>query len=85
MANWTPDSLVAGIQKTVGSYAPPRPSIQPPILWGTDERLKELFGDRVDLRVNRVDAHFQLFKPGGVYRGVLSLLLTADQGARTAG
>src|SRR5262249_15493322 len=36
-------------------YAPPPPGVDPPVLWGTEERVRELFGDRVsDLRTERV-------------------------------
>ncbi len=30
---------------------PPPPGAQPPPLWGSEEHLRELFGDRVDFRV----------------------------------
>jgi ubiquinone/menaquinone biosynthesis C-methylase UbiE len=54
MANWTPDGSVGGMFMTIAKHAPPPPGLNPPLLWGTEERLRELFGDAVsDLRVER--------------------------------
>lgn len=47
LANWTPDSFVGNMFRTVGKHFPPPPGIKPPPLWGTEERLRELFGDGV--------------------------------------
>lgn len=52
MANWTPDGGVGQMFMTVAKHAPPPPGVKPPLLWGTEERLRELFGDGVsDLQV----------------------------------
>jgi SAM-dependent methyltransferase len=54
MANWTPEGDVGGMFKTISKHAPPPPGIDPPVLWGTEDRLRELFGDGIsDLRVER--------------------------------
>jgi ubiquinone/menaquinone biosynthesis C-methylase UbiE len=54
MANWTPDSFVGEMFKTIGKYVPPPAGLKTPLLWGTEERLRELFGDRIDsLRTER--------------------------------
>jgi SAM-dependent methyltransferase len=54
MANWTPDGGVGGMFMTVAKHAPPPPGLNPPLLWGTEERLRELFGNGVsDLRIER--------------------------------
>jgi ubiquinone/menaquinone biosynthesis C-methylase UbiE len=46
IASWTPESYVGQLLKTFARYAPPTPSgLVPPILWGTEERLLELFAD----------------------------------------
>jgi ubiquinone/menaquinone biosynthesis C-methylase UbiE len=46
LASWTPESYAGQILKTVAKYAPPAPSgFDPPVLWGTEERLRELFAD----------------------------------------
>ena len=39
---------------TIAKHAAPPPGLNPPLLWGTEERLRELFGDGIaDLRVER--------------------------------
>ncbi|GAA4728788.1 class I SAM-dependent methyltransferase [Phytohabitans rumicis] len=48
LASWTPAGMVGHLFKTVGTWAPPPAGVRPPTLWGTPERLTELFGDRVD-------------------------------------
>lgn len=44
LANWTPDSFVGGIFKTIGRYLPPPQGVRSPALWGTREHLGALFG-----------------------------------------
>ena len=44
LANWTPDSLVGKMFKTMGRQLPPPPGVQSPALWGTQEHLQSLFG-----------------------------------------
>jgi hypothetical protein len=54
MANWVPDGPISEMFKTVAKYAPPPPGFVPPVLWGTEERVRELFGDGVgELRAER--------------------------------
>jgi SAM-dependent methyltransferase len=54
MANWVPDSGVGKMFMTIAKHAPPPPGVNSPLLWGTEERLRELFGDDIsDLRVER--------------------------------
>ena len=48
LANWTPDSFVGQIFKTLGKYIAPAAGVKSPALWGTEERLHELFGERLD-------------------------------------
>ena len=47
LANWTPGSFVGEIFKTLGKYLPPPAGMKSPALWGTEARLRELFGDRI--------------------------------------
>ena len=54
MANWLPDGFVGDVFRTTAKYAPMPPGIMPPVAWGTEVRLRELFGDGVsDLRVEK--------------------------------
>ena len=43
LANWTPDSFVGQLFKLIGQYLPPAAGVKSPALWGTRERLDELF------------------------------------------
>lgn len=47
LINWTPTGFVGGMLKTVGAHVPPPPGVKPPPLWGTEDRVRELFGERV--------------------------------------
>jgi SAM-dependent methyltransferase len=54
MANWVPDGGVGKMFMTIAKHVPPPPGMSPPLLWGTEAHLRELFGDQVsDLRVER--------------------------------
>lgn len=44
LANWTPDSFVGQMFKILGSHLPPAAGVKSPMLWGTRERLTEMFG-----------------------------------------
>lgn len=45
LANWTPESFIGQLFKTIGTYIPPAPGVRSPALWGTKARLEELFGN----------------------------------------
>ena len=54
LACWTPDGAVGAMFRTMAKHAPPPPGVDSPLLWGTEEHLRELFGDGIsDLRVER--------------------------------
>lgn len=57
LANWTPDGFIGQLFKVLGGHVPPPPGARSPILWGTRERLTELFGAGGDVRV-----HDRVFK-----------------------
>lgn len=47
LANWTPTSFIGDVFRSIGKYIPPAPALKSGALWGTEERLRELFGDEV--------------------------------------
>jgi SAM-dependent methyltransferase len=54
LANWTPESFIGNVFRTIGKYIPPAPGVKSPALWGTEARLRELFGDGIsELQINR--------------------------------
>ena len=43
--------MIGSLFRTMGPFAPPPPAgAQPPPLWGSEDHVRELFGDRVALR-----------------------------------
>jgi ubiquinone/menaquinone biosynthesis C-methylase UbiE len=48
MLNYTPEGLAAEFFGVFAPYAPaPPPRALPPVMWGSEENVRELFGDRV--------------------------------------
>jgi ubiquinone/menaquinone biosynthesis C-methylase UbiE len=47
MANWVPDGFVGDMFKTTAEHAPPPPGVLSPVLWGTEDHLRELFGNGI--------------------------------------
>ena len=45
LANWTPESFIGQLFKTLGRHLPPPPGVQSPSLWGVESHLRSLFGD----------------------------------------
>jgi hypothetical protein len=55
MINWTAEGFIGNLFATMKPYAPPPPpGASPPPLWGNEDHVRTLFGDRVgDLTVRR--------------------------------
>lgn len=47
LANWTPAGFIGELFKLIGRYIPPPTGVKSPSLWGTEERLRELFDANV--------------------------------------
>ncbi len=64
LANWTPDGFIGDLFRTIGRRVPPPPGLRAPAEWGSEARLRELFGDRVrDLRVTPREFVFRFRSP----------------------
>ena len=49
LLSWTPEGMIGGLFRAMKDFAPaPPPGAQSPPLWGSEEHLKGLFGDRVE-------------------------------------
>jgi SAM-dependent methyltransferase len=49
LLSWTPEGLVGALFKAMGPFAPtPPPGAQPPPLWGSEQHLAEIFGERIE-------------------------------------
>lgn len=53
MANWCHDGFVGDLFRTIGGWVPPPSGLQPPTLWGTEERVRQLFAGAKTLRCER--------------------------------
>jgi SAM-dependent methyltransferase len=64
MLNWTPEGMIGALFRTMGPFAPPPPpGAQPPPLWGSEDHMRELFGDRVEWRtLEREDLEITAFE-----------------------
>ncbi len=64
MANWTPDGFIGEVFKANGRHVPPPAGLMSPPLWGTEDRLRELFGDGVSsLEVTQREYVFRYRSP----------------------
>jgi SAM-dependent methyltransferase len=56
LLSWTPEGMIGDLFRTMKPFAPPPPAgAQAPPLWGGEEHLRGLFGDRVDVRTEERD------------------------------
>jgi SAM-dependent methyltransferase len=58
---WTPDGIIGGMFITIAKHRPPPPEgFQPPILWGNEDHVRQLFeGTGVDLDMERTAVEFK--------------------------
>jgi SAM-dependent methyltransferase len=59
LANWTPAGFIGGLFATIGKHVPPRPGVPPPIAWGDEARLRELFPGGAEMRIRRQEFVFR--------------------------
>jgi SAM-dependent methyltransferase len=57
LANWTPSGFIGELFKVISRHLPPPSGVKSPSLWGTEERLRELFGERI----TAIEAHRREF------------------------
>jgi SAM-dependent methyltransferase len=54
LLSWTPEGMLGALFRTMAPFAPPPPpGAQSPPLWGSEEHVHELFGDRLELSAQR--------------------------------
>jgi SAM-dependent methyltransferase len=63
LLNWTPEGFIGQMFATMKPYAPPPPpGAQPPPLWGREDHVRSLLGDRVtEVRATRQTVLVSLF------------------------
>ncbi|HKF85629.1 MAG TPA: methyltransferase domain-containing protein [Candidatus Limnocylindrales bacterium] len=60
----TPDGFIGQLFRTNAQHVPPAPGLRSPILWGTETRLRDLFGDAIaDLQVRKRHFVFRYRSP----------------------
>lgn len=45
LANWTPESFIGQLFRTIGQHVPPPAGVRSPLEWGTEARIEDLFSD----------------------------------------
>jgi ubiquinone/menaquinone biosynthesis C-methylase UbiE len=64
LASWTPEGFIGQLFKTNGRHVPPPAGLRSPVQWGTEARLRELFGDAVaTLHTTRREYVFRAASP----------------------
>jgi len=91
MANWTPESFIGQLFKTMGKYVPPAPGIRSPALWGSKAHLATLFSTNVAIAAENRNFVFRYKSPKHwveifrtYYGPVLKAFAAIDQEARKA-
>lgn len=59
LANWTPESFIGNVFKTIGKYIPPAPGLKSPALWGTKGHLEVLFGSQAAIEATNKNFVFR--------------------------
>lgn len=70
LINWTPEGFIGQMFATMKPYAPPPPpGAQPAPLWGSEEHVRALFGDRVtDVQARRQKVRIDRFEKPEEFR-----------------
>lgn len=56
LLSWTPEGMIGALFRTMGPFAPPPPpGAQPAPLWGSEEHVRVLLGDRIEFRTLKRD------------------------------
>jgi ubiquinone/menaquinone biosynthesis C-methylase UbiE len=64
LANWTPEGFIGQLFKTLGKYLPPSAGVKSPALWGTEARIKEMFGaSAASIKAERRHFNFRYRSP----------------------
>ena len=70
LVSWTPEGFIGQMFATMKPYAPPPPpGVQPPPLWGSEDHVRALLGDRVeDVVATRRTLSVDRFATAGEFR-----------------
>jgi ubiquinone/menaquinone biosynthesis C-methylase UbiE len=91
IANWTPESFIGQLFKTMGKYVPSAPGMKSPTLWGNQAHLDTLFGPNATVaavsknftfRYKSSDHWIEIFR--GYYGPVAKAFAAIDPAEREA-
>ncbi len=83
LASWTPDGFIGHLFRTMGKHVPPPAGVKPPSLWGSEQRLNELFGDGVsELKTEKRFFVFRYRSAAAFPRRLPHLLRAGAEGLR---
>ena len=70
LLNWTPEGFIGQMLKAIKPYAPPPPpGAQPGPLWGSEDHVRSLFGDKVtDVSANKQTLKVDHYSSGEEFR-----------------
>lgn len=63
LANWTPESFIGQLFKTIGKYVSPPPGVKSPALWGAKAHLEALFGSTAAIETKNKTFAFRYRSP----------------------
>lgn len=64
MANWTPEGFIGQLFKAVGKHVAPPAGLASPLLWGSEDHVRQLFGaDASRARISRKLFNFRYASP----------------------
>jgi ubiquinone/menaquinone biosynthesis C-methylase UbiE len=91
MTNWTPESFIGQLFKTIGKFVAPAPGVKSPLLWGTRAHLEMLFGPKAIVAAESKNFVFRYKSPKhwietfrAYYGPVVKAFETIDADARKA-
>jgi SAM-dependent methyltransferase len=80
LANWTPDGFVGRLFAVIGRHVPPPAGVRSPALWGSAERMQQLFGAAARVEVRQRNFVFRYRSPDhwiDVFRAVYGPMVKA--------
>lgn len=63
LANWTPESFIGALFKTLGKHVPPPDGVQSPAQWGNREWINETFSQDGDISMTMENFNFRYLSP----------------------
>jgi SAM-dependent methyltransferase len=91
MINWTPEGMIGALFRAMGPFAPPPPpGAQSPPLWGGEDHVRGLFGDRVEFttlerEMLEITAFERPYDYGNHFRERYGPTIAAENNARRNG